>query len=118
MSLSVEEIEKIAIEVAVEAAERAAHKAVDSAARKAATIAVSEASMDEECIEAVVHQTLLQMGVDSENPLESQKDFQHLRQWRKSGEELRSKGTVALITIFISGLVALAVLGLKQWFHL
>lgn len=95
MSLSADQIEIIALE----AAEKAAQKVV----------------MSPEEIAEVVHQTLLRMGVDSNNPLESQKDFQHLRQWRKAGEDLRNKGMLALMTIFVTGLVSLVIVGLKDY---
>jgi len=62
-----------------------------------------------------VKQTLLQLGVDFSQPIEMQRDFQHLRQWRRAGEELRSKGMLAILTIFLTGVVGLIVVGLKQW---
>jgi len=62
-----------------------------------------------------VKQTLLQLGVDFSQPIEMQRDFQHLRQWRRAGEELRSKGMLAMLTIFLTGVVGLIVVGLKQW---
>ena len=68
-------------------------------------------------IAEAVRQTLVQMGADPSNPIEMQRDFQHLRQWRESGEDLKRKGTVALLGIFFSGLVSLILLGLKEWFH-
>lgn len=63
-----------------------------------------------------VRQTLLQLGVDATDPMEMQRDFQHLRQWRKAGEDLRSKGRLALLGIFLSGLVSLVAVGIKEWF--
>jgi len=112
MPLTPEQVEQIAIEAASTAAEKAARHCVEEAADKAA----KKAAMTPEEIAAVVRQTLLQMGVDSDNPLESQKDFQHLRQWRRAGEDLRSKGMLALMSIFITGLVSLVIVGLKEYF--
>lgn len=112
MPLTPEQVEQIAIEAASTAAERAARHSVEEAADKAA----KKAAMTPEEIATVVRQTLLQMGVDSDNPLESQKDFQHLRQWRRAGEDLRSKGMLALMSIFVTGLVGLVIVGLKEYF--
>ena len=39
-------------------------------------------------VAGTVRETLVQLGVDPSDPLEMQRDFQHLRQWRESGEEL------------------------------
>ncbi|HHW65649.1 MAG TPA: hypothetical protein GX403_17175 [Rhodocyclaceae bacterium] len=70
-----------------------------------------------ELIAETVRETLTQMGADPAHPLEMQRDFQHLRQWRRSGEELRSKGTLALLGIFLSGTVALMLVGLRDYFQ-
>lgn len=43
-------------------------------------------------IAEAVRETLVQMGADPSNPIEMQRDFQHLRQWRTAGEDLRAKG--------------------------
>lgn len=70
-----------------------------------------------ELIAETVRETLTQMGADPAHPLEMQRDFQHLRQWRRSGEELRSKGTLTLLGIFLSGTVALMLVGLRDYFQ-
>ena len=105
MSTTPEEIERIATE----------------AATKAARAAVLEATPGREelarIVSETVKQTLVQLGVDAQDPIQMQRDFQHLRQWRESGEDLKRKGTAALLFIFFSGLVSLILLGLKEWFH-
>ena len=117
MALTAAEIEQLAIS----AATRAARAEVEEAAEKAATAAAEKVSLNHEeltkLVAEAVRQTLLQMGVDSSDPIAMQRDFQHLRQWRESGEDLKRKGTVALLGIFFSGLVSLILLGLKEWFH-
>ena len=45
-----------------------------------------------------------------------QRDFQHLRQWRKAEEDLRSKGMLTLLSIFVTGSVALFRVGLRDYF--
>lgn len=67
-------------------------------------------------IAEAVRQTLVQMGADPSNPIEMQRDFQHLRQWRKAGEDLRSEGMLTLLSIFVTGSVALFLVGLRDYF--
>lgn len=113
MPLTPEQVEQIA----VSAATRAARQSVEDAAKRAAeTVAMSHAELNSVVAEAV-KQTLIQLGVDTSDPLSMQRDFQHLRQWRESGEDLKRKGTLALLGIFLSGLVTLLLLGLKDWFQ-
>jgi len=113
MPLTPEQIENIA----VAAATRAAKLSVDDAAKRAAeAVAMSHAELNSVVAEAV-KQTLVQLGVDTSDPLAMQRDFQHLRQWRESGEDLKRKGTLALLGIFLSGLASLILLGIKEWFH-
>ena len=113
MPLTPEQVE----DIAVAAATRAAKQSVEDAARRAAeTVAMSHSELNEVVAEAV-KQTLMQLGVDTSDPFAMQRDFQHLRQWRESGEDLKRKGTVALLGIFLSGLVTLLLLGLKGWFQ-
>ena len=113
MPMTPEQIENIA----VAAATRAAKLSVDDAAKRAAeAVAMSQAELNRVVAEAV-KQTLIQLGVDTSDPLAMQRDFQHLRQWRESGEDLKRKGTIALLGIFLSGLASLILLGIKEWFH-
>jgi SpoVK/Ycf46/Vps4 family AAA+-type ATPase len=113
MPLTPEQIE----DIAVAAATRAAKQSVEDAAKRAAeAVAMSRAELNSVVAEAV-KQTLIQLGVDTSDPLAMQRDFQHLRQWRESGEDLKRKGTIALLGIFLSGLASLILLGIKEWFH-
>lgn len=113
MPLTPEQVEQIA----VSAATRAATQAVENAADRAAeNVAMSHAELNIVVAEAV-KQTLMQLGVDTSDPFAMQRDFQHLRQWRESGEDLKRKGTVALLGIFFSGLVSLILMGIIWWFQ-
>lgn len=97
----------------------AAQEAVHAAAERAAEKAASKASMDREELRGVVSEavkeTLTQLGIQSDHPIEMQRDFQHLRQWRRAGEDLKSKGFVVLMTIFLTGLISMLLLGVKSW---
>ena len=65
-------------------------------------------------IAEAVRETLMQMGAD---PIEMRRDFQHLRQWRTAGEDLKRKGTLTLMSIFLTGTVALLLLGVRDYFN-
>ena len=110
MPFTEEHIMRIASEAAVHAAKQAVEDAANRAAAKVAlqrTASVAEA----------VKQTLIQLGVDTSDPLAMQRDFQHLRQWRQSGDSLKDKGMLAILGIFLSGLAALLVMGVREWMH-
>jgi hypothetical protein len=65
----------------------------------------------------IVRETLMQMGADPSDPIEMQRDFQHLRQWRTAGENLKRQGTMTLLGIFITGTVALLLVGVRDYFQ-
>lgn len=91
---------------------------IEAIAERAAERALENVMGQEEIKELVaetVRQTLLQLGIDSANPIEMQRDFQHLREWRTAGTELKRKGMLALMGIFFSGVITLLVLGFKTW---
>lgn len=59
---------------------------------------------------------LERLGIDVANVRESQADFAHLRKQRLASEQIGKLATRALITIFLSGLFSLLVLGMKDFF--
>ena len=82
----------------------------------------------------IVEEMLVKLGIDHARPLEVQHDFQalrevrtlltskefqadlsHLRKWRQAMESGTSKGVLAIMTMTISGIAALIVLGFKAW---
>lgn len=60
-----------------------------------------------------VKQTLTSIGVEHGSPIEMQKDFQHLRDWRESVETVKRKSLIAIATILITGLLGAAWAGIK-----
>lgn len=59
-----------------------------------------------------VVETLIRLGVDASNPIEVQKDFQHLRAWRSSINTIQRQGiitAVGVITVGALGLIWMAV---------
>lgn len=67
-------------------------------------------------IREAVRETFLMLGVKVDDPIEVQKDFQHLREWRSTTESIKSKGMLTLVGIAVSGLAAAVWLGLKELF--
>lgn len=60
-----------------------------------------------------VRDAFTKMGIDADDPLEMQRDFQHLREWRVAVASVRTKSTLTLFGIFISGAIGAAWLGFK-----
>jgi hypothetical protein len=127
MPLSPDEVRAIAREaattVAREAALVAAKEAATTAAREASS-AVSAEVMRElkedrdavRCLVAdTVRQTLLQLGISPDQPLEVQKDMQHLRDWRESMALIRSKGILTVFTVGFTGLLAMLWVGFREY---
>lgn len=61
-----------------------------------------------------VTETLTRMGIDAEEPIEVQRDFQHLRAWRQSIETVKRQSlmtAIGVITVGILGAIWLAIKG-------
>lgn len=65
-------------------------------------------------IKEVVNEVLTSIGIEYEEHMAMQKDFQCLRDFRESSEKIKSGGIMAAIAIFISGMAAILWLGFKQ----
>lgn len=65
-------------------------------------------------IEESVKQTLKTLGMATDDVMESQKDFQQLRIWRETAEEMKRKSLLALIGIAASGLAGAVWVGIKE----
>jgi hypothetical protein len=63
-----------------------------------------------------VRETLLRLGVPVDDPMEMQRDMQHLRAWRSSVESIRNKSLTTIVGIAVTGFVALVVVGLRDYF--
>ena len=61
----------------------------------------------EAIVKATVHSTLSTLGIDAANPFELQKDFSHLRSWRKSTDQMKQAGFLSVIGILVSGILGL-----------
>lgn len=70
-----------------------------------------------ELVSEAVTETLTKLGVDVTNPVEMQRDFQHLREWRNTTSSLKRHGLITLIGIFVAGAVAAMWLGFTSYFQ-
>jgi hypothetical protein len=70
----------------------------------------------EALVKRTVNETLTSIGLDHKNPIELQKDFQSLREWRQAMQEVRKKTLITLIGILVTGLAAAIWIGLKSMF--
>lgn len=69
-------------------------------------IRLTEAELDK-VIKSAVAETFVKLGVDASNPIEMQKDFQHLRDWRTTTDLIKRKSILTLAGIVVAGLTAL-----------
>jgi hypothetical protein len=60
-----------------------------------------------------VNQTLMQLGIDSQDPIEFQKDMQHLRAWRESVATVKRQSLITAIGILTTGIVGLVWIAMK-----
>lgn len=68
----------------------------------------------QEIVRQTVHETLVGMGVDTTDPLQMQRDFQALRDWRRASETIRSRSTLTIVGILVAGGLGVFWLGIKH----
>ncbi len=61
-----------------------------------------------------VRETLIELGIAHDDPLEMQRDFQHLREWRLATAMIRRKGILTVLGLIIAGAAAALWIGFKQ----
>lgn len=71
----------------------------------------------QEIMEAAVCDAFTRMGIDHDDPIEMQKDFQHLRDWRKTTEAIRKRGLLTVVVVVVTGGCSLLWLGLRGIFQ-
>lgn len=54
-----------------------------------------------------VDQTLTRLGVDTDNPIELQRDLQHLRDWRLSVAAIKRQGLITAVGVITVGILGL-----------
>ncbi len=80
-------------------------------APKSMTMSESEVQV---LIQKTVNTTLTKLGIDYEDPLEMQRDFQHLREFRLSMERIKNKTMMSVIGTVIVGLMAAFWIGFRH----
>lgn len=68
----------------------------------------------EEVIEKSVKRAFVSMGIDVDNPVEVQRDMQHLRDWRMLTDAIRTKGIMTIVGIIVAGACAALWVGVKM----
>lgn len=82
----------------------------DNGERRVATLSHEEV---EQAVEQGVVNALIRLGLDASKPIDLQRDFQFLRDLRKSTESVKGKALVTIVGILIAGGLAALWLGLK-----
>jgi hypothetical protein len=65
-------------------------------------------------VRATVAETLVTLGIEHQSPLEMQKDFQHLREWRETTEAMKSKGMIAAASFVVVAFLGATWIGIKH----
>lgn len=67
----------------------------------------------DEVVLRTISTILTSFGIDEEDRVELRRDFQHLRRWRKSYEQVERVGWTAAIGVVVTGLLAALWAGVK-----
>ncbi|MCP4897729.1 MAG: hypothetical protein GY906_12215 [bacterium] len=65
-------------------------------------------------VTATVKKTLIAMGIDACDPIEMQRDFQMLRDWRKASTSVRAKILMTAIGLLTAGALGALLIGVKS----
>lgn len=75
---------------------------------------MQDAEEQRRLIRQTVEETLLSLGIEVDDPIKVQRDFQHLREWRETTEALKSNGLMTLLGIVVVGLAGFLWIGFKN----
>ena len=64
-------------------------------------------------MEEAVNNAFVKMGMNVYEPIEMQRDFQHLRDWRLAVKSVQSKGFLTIIGLLSASVVAAVWIGFK-----
>lgn len=65
-------------------------------------------------VRKTVKETLTSMGIDAADPIEMQRDFQMLRDWRKASTSVRTKILATAVGILTAGIIGALIVGVKS----
>lgn len=68
-----------------------------------------------ELMSEVVTETLTKIGIDTEHPLEAQRDSQFVRDWREASESVKGKALVVAVGVLVVGALGALWLGIKTF---
>lgn len=71
----------------------------------------------ESLVERAIVKAFRDLGFETHETFEVRKDLMFLREWRQTCEEVRSKGTFTIVSLLVTGLIGLLVLGFRGWLH-
>jgi len=71
----------------------------------------------EDIIQKTVGATLTSLGIEHNDPIEMQKDFQYMRSSREISESIKRKSWITLVGLAIVGVVTIAINGIKDYFQ-
>ena len=71
----------------------------------------------EEIAARAVKRAFRDMGIEETAPFEMRQDFAFLREWREMCEGMRTRSFLTMLSLVITGLIGLLVLGLKGYFN-
>lgn len=66
-------------------------------------------------VRATVEETFLRLGVAVDDPIEMQRDFSHLREWRVATESMKTKGLLTLTALLVTGGLAALWVGIRDY---
>lgn len=95
--MSEREIRDLVASIATKVAEEVVNETVNQVVRSAVKDAAKE----------VMESTLLAMGLDLKEPLEIQKDMQHVRSWRVSTDTIKRQTFLSAVTVIVAGVCGL-----------
>jgi len=65
-------------------------------------------------IKESVQEALVTIGIQADDPIEMQKDFQHLREWRMTTDSVKRKSVGTIVGILVAGGCAALWMGFKD----
>jgi len=76
-----------------------------------------KSNLTEEDIERItaktIEATFTRLGIDISDPMETQRDFQHLRDWRVSIKAVKRKGVLAAVSFLTVATLGAMFMGVK-----
>ncbi len=69
----------------------------------------------EALLEKTVRRTLVSIGIDVDHPVEMQRDFNFVREWRSSVKAIRRNSILTAIGVVVTGSLGLLWLGINSF---